>query len=144
MGHQATTLKNGRTQPGGHDIALKVNVDRGRIEDFLRLASHSESPMLTGDLALKTSFHFPPGPDSVLERMRLDGNFSLDNAAFTSAKIQDWVGQLSMRGQGKPKEAKEAKDAGVDVRSAMQGNFKMANGVIDAAESEIHRTRSGD
>lgn len=130
VGHQATTLKNGRIQPGGHDIALTVNVDRGKIEDFLRLASHSESPTLTGDLALKTSFHLPPGPDSVLERMRLDGKFSLDNVAFTSAKIQGWVGQLSMRGQGRPKEAKEDKDAGVDVRSAMQGDFKMANEVL--------------
>jgi len=29
----------GSQQPGGHDIALTVNVDKGRIEDFLRLAS---------------------------------------------------------------------------------------------------------
>jgi len=30
----------GQKQSVGHDIALKVNVDRARIEDFLRLASH--------------------------------------------------------------------------------------------------------
>ena len=127
---KAMTLKNGQTQPGGHDIALMVNVDRGRIVDFLRLASHSASPMLTGDLALQTSFHIPPGTGSVLDRMRLDGKFSLENAAFTSTKIQDSVDQLSLRGQGKPKEAKDAKGSSVDVRSAMQGNFKLANGVV--------------
>jgi hypothetical protein len=130
---QAIALKNGRTVPPGHDIALNVNVDRGKIEDFLRLASHTGSPMLSGDLNLKTSFHVPPGTDPVLQRMQLNGEFFLNGATFTSTKIQGSIEQLSLRGQGKPKEAKQAKDAssdGEDVRSAMQGDFKMANGIL--------------
>ena len=120
---QAKTLRDGRTLPAGHDISLNVNVDRGNIADFLRLASHSGNPLLSGDLALKTSLDIPPGTDSVLERMVLDGNFSLDDAEFASTKIQDWVSELSMRGQGKPKDAKAAAP---DVRSTMQGDFQMA------------------
>lgn len=119
---QAKTLKDGETLPAGHDIALIVNVDHGRMEDFMRLASSSGNPMLTGDLVLKTSLNIPPGTESVLERMVLKGNFSLDDAEFTSTKIQDKVGELSLRGQGKPKEAKS--DA-ADVRSAMQSDFQM-------------------
>jgi len=119
---QAKTLRDGRTLPAGHDIALMVNVDHGRMEDFMRLASSSGNPMLTGDLVLKTSLNIPPGTESVLGRMALKGNFSLENAEFTSATIQQKVGELSLRGQGKPK---EAKTAAPDVRSAMESDFQM-------------------
>jgi len=120
---QEKTLKDGRTLPSGHDIELRVNVDRGHIEDFLRLASHSGTPMLTGVLALKTALEIPPGKETVLERLTLNGNFSLDDTEFTSTKIQNWVEQLSLRGQGDPK---AAKNAGSDVRSAMQSDFQLS------------------
>ena len=125
---QTETLKNGVTRPGGHEIALMVNVDRGRIEDFLRLTSHSGTPILTGDLTLKTSLEIPPGPDPVVKRLKLKGNFDINNAQFTSDKIQDWVGQLSLRGQGHPKAAKNGD--GTDVQSSMQGDFTMAGAQI--------------
>jgi len=125
---QTETLKNGATRPGGHEIALMVNVDRGRIEDFLRLTSHSGTPILTGDLTLKTSLEIPPGPDPVVKRLKLKGNFDINNAQFTSDKIQDWVGQLSLRGQGHPKAAKNG--GGTDVQSSMQGDFTMAGAQI--------------
>jgi hypothetical protein len=124
----AGVAKNGAAQTGGHEIALNVNVGRGRIEDFLRLASKSGTPLLTGELALKTTLEILPGKALVHERMKLNGNFSLDDAAFTSAKIQDYVGQLSLRGQGDPKDAKRGN--GTDVRSAMQSDFTMAGAVI--------------
>jgi hypothetical protein len=124
----AGALPNGTAQPGGHEIALKVNVDKGRMEDFLRLASKSGTPLLTGALALKTTLEIPPGTAPVHERMKLKGNFSLEDAAFTSAKIQDDVGQLSLRGQGDAMDAKRGE--GTDVRSAMQSDFTMAGGVI--------------
>lgn len=120
---QEKTLKDGRTLPSGHDIELTVNVDRGHIEDFLRLASHSGSPLLTGALALKTALEIPPGKETVLERLTLNGNFSLDDADFTSAKIQEWVRQLSLRGQGDPK---AAKNAGPNVRSAIESDFQLS------------------
>ena len=124
----AEALPDGTALPGGHEIALKVNVDRGRMEDFLRLASKNGTPLLTGALALKTTLEIPPGTAPVHERMKLNGNFSLEDAAFTSAKIQDDVGQLSLRGQGDAKDARRGE--GTDVRSAMQSDFTMAGGVI--------------
>jgi hypothetical protein len=115
--------------PGmGHDIALTVHVGQGRMEDFLRLTSHSQTPLLTGAVRLKTKLEIPPGTVPVLERLKLDGNFALDNVRFTSAKIQDKVDGLSLRGQGRPTDAKNG--GGGDVRSAMQGDFTMAGGVI--------------
>ena len=78
----------GAQQYTGHDIALTVNVDKARIEDFLRLTSRTGNVLLTGDVTVKTSLHIPPGAAPVHERLKLDGSFALDRARFTSAKIQ--------------------------------------------------------
>ncbi|MGB8831798.1 MAG: AsmA-like C-terminal region-containing protein, partial [Candidatus Sulfotelmatobacter sp.] len=127
VGVPAGVLPNGSAWPGGHQIALNVNVDAGHMEDFLRLVSKSGSPILTGELTLKTALEIPPGTEPVQEKLKLKGNFVLEDAAFTSEKIQHDVGELSMRGQGDPK---EAKNAGSDVRSAIESNFTMAGGMI--------------
>jgi hypothetical protein len=123
-------VADGKTveRPGGHDIALTVNVDRGRIEDFLRLASSSGTPLLTGSLTTKATLEIPPGSVPVEKRLKLTGAFVLEDAQFASEKIQGRIGQLSARGQGRPKDAKAGGDA--DVRSSMKGNFQMASGVV--------------
>lgn len=115
-------------QHGGHEIALDVNVPSGQIADFLRLVTHGDNPMLTGILHMKTTLEIPPGANPVHERMRLKGSFILDDAQFTNQKVQDRIGDLSMRGQGKPGDAKT--EAAADVRSTMESNFTMADGVI--------------
>jgi hypothetical protein len=118
----------GRPLSKGHDIALNINVDSARIEDFLRLASRNSMPLLTGSLTMKAALHIPPGPAPVHERLNLKGAFSLDQVRFASNKIQDGITQLSLRGQGRPRDVKAA-DPGA-TRSTMQGDFQMASGVI--------------
>ncbi|MGD1107576.1 MAG: AsmA-like C-terminal region-containing protein [Terracidiphilus sp.] len=127
VGVPAEALPNGAARPGGHEIALNVNVDRGRAEDFLRLTSKNGTPFLTGALTLKTTLEIPPGTEPVQEKMKLNGSFVLEDAAFTSAKFQNEVGELSRRGQGQPK---DAKNAGSQVRSAIASDLMMDNGVI--------------
>jgi hypothetical protein len=112
----------------GHDIALTVLVDRGRIEDFLRLASRSETPLVTGALTMRAALHIRPGTAPVEARLGLKGSFALEEARFTSAKIQGRIEELSLRGQGRPQEVKTTDPA--SIRSTMQGNFEMAGGVI--------------
>jgi hypothetical protein len=112
----------------GHDIALNVNVDRARIEDFLRLASRSDKVLLTGDLTMQAKLHIPPGPEPVHERLRLDGKFLLDKALFSSAKIQGRIAELSLRGQGRPADVKSTDPA--TIQSRMQSSFQLAGGVI--------------
>jgi hypothetical protein len=130
------TTSHGTATPGGHEIALNVKVTGGRMEDFLRLTSKSGTPLLTGTLALKTTLEIPPGAAPVEERLKLKGSFTLEDAHFTSTKIQNDVGQLSLRGQGLPKEAKSGE--GADVRSGMQSDFTMANAVITLPDLEYN------
>jgi hypothetical protein len=123
------TDANGEPMSKGHDIALNIDVKSGRMEDFLHLASRSSAPLLTGALTMKAALHIPPGKAPVQQRMSLKGSFHLDQAHFASAKIQGGITQLSLRGQGLPHEVKGADPNA--TRSAMQGNFQMANSVIN-------------
>ncbi len=125
---QPEAVVGGAQQYGGHDISLAVNVDKGRIEDFLRLASRTGNVLLTGDLAMKTALHIPPGPAPVHLRLKLDGEFQLRNALFTSAKMQKRIAELSLRGQGQP-DALKTTDP-VTIFSGMQSDFQLAGGVI--------------
>ncbi len=127
VGKPRETLPNGTTLPSGHYVALNVIVNGGRMEDFMRLVSKSGTPLMTGELTLKTKLEIPPGTQPVEQKIKLDGNFKLEDVTFTSAKVQNDVGELSMRGQG---DAKDAKDAGNQVRSALESNFTMNNGLI--------------
>lgn len=116
-----------KAHPGGHDVELKVNVNSGRIEDFLRLATRGE-PVLTGTLTMTTNLEVPPGKAKIADRLRLNGNFLLAHAEFTNQKVQDRIQELSLRGQGKPQKTKDPTAA--DVRSNMQSDFQMSNGLI--------------
>ncbi len=116
----------------GHDIRLTVDVDRGRIEDFLCLANRSPNPVLTGDLSVKASLHIPPGKAPVYQRITIDGTFKLDQAKFTSDKIQGRIEELSLRGQGHPGDIKKTDPD--QVSSQMDGEFHMAGAVINLPE----------
>jgi hypothetical protein len=112
----------------GHDITLDVTIDRGRIEDILQIAADAERPFMTGNLMLKTKYHQPPGPVSVVDKLLLDGQFHLTQARFSSESIQSKIVQLSLRGQGKPGDVKTTDPT--DIFSEMQGHFKLGNGML--------------
>jgi hypothetical protein len=112
----------------GHDIALTVDVDRARIEDFLRLATDAPVPILDGNIHVQAKLNIPPGNAPVHERISLDGHFVLDDAEFTSLPVQKRIRELSMRGQGKVDELKSASDE--KIKSRVEGDFDLAGGVL--------------
>ena len=125
---RVTAVQNGALVSRGHDIQITMAVDRGTMGDFLRLLSRSGVPLLTGTLDMNGKLHIPPGTEPVQDRLKLNGTFSLEDVRFTSARVQERVTELSMRGQGDPKEAHSA-DANA-VRSTMRGEFHMADGSV--------------
>jgi hypothetical protein len=123
-------------QKRGHDIVLEVTIDRGRIEDILRISANQDSPFMTGALTMKTHFHLPPGQDAVVDKLQLDGQFHLSEARFSSDKMQGRIEELSLRGQGKPKEVKTADPT--TVLSEMQGHFKLGDGTLQLPDLDYH------
>lgn len=119
----------------GKDIHLNVTVSPGRIQDLLLLTVKAQPPLMTGDVQLHTLFDLPPGTGSVTERLQLKGDFSLANTVFTSDKIQSQVDQLSLRGQGKPKQAAQAaaieaatvQPGALGISSEMRGDFVLGD-----------------
>ncbi len=116
-------------QPGyfGRRVQLDINVGPADIADILRLAVKTSPPVLRGGLQLTASLDLPPGPETVPHRMHLKGRFTIHNGTFSNESFQKDLQQLSLRGQGRPQEAKSASVEGLhSVESQMQGNFDLA------------------
>jgi AsmA-like protein len=122
-------------EPRGHHVELDVVIDKGKIEDLLRLAIRTDPPIMTGGVRLKTHFDLPPGDPDVADRLKLAGNFEVSEAHFTNDKIQSKVDALSMRTQGKPK---LAHDSIADiVPSDLTGAFNLSDGLISFSQLQF-------
>ncbi len=120
----------------GKTVALDVVFREAYIEDLMRLAMKGPKPMMRGPIDLKVKLQWPPGKGDIADKLRLSGAFALRQAHFTSATVQDKFDGLSSRAQGKPG------DKAVDeVRATLEGNFRLANGVIEF--SRLHLTIPG-
>ena len=94
--------------PNGHRVELDVVIDKGKIEDLLKMAIRTDPAIMTGLVHLKTKFDLPPGEADVANRVKLTGNFQVSGAHFTNEKIQEKIDALSVRSQGKPKPAQDS------------------------------------
>lgn len=109
----------------GRTLTLDIQMDEGRLEDVLRLVVKTPKPTMTGRLALKSALKLPPGEADVLDRMALEGEFSIDDTRFTDAGVQQKINELSLRGRGKLGEESARR-----VGSNFEGRFSMAGGVL--------------
>ena len=121
--------------PGGHRVELDVVIEKGKIEDLLKLAVRTDPPVLTGLVHLKTKFDLSPGEADVANRLKLAGNFEVSGAHFTNDKIQDKVDALSMRSQGKPKQAQDGIPD--NIHSDMKGTFRLADGRLTFSQLQF-------
>ena len=115
----------------GRDVEMKVVIDRGRLEDVMALAVSSPRPPMTGALRLQADFVIPAGEMNVVDKLRLDGYFSIDGGRFTDPTVQQKINEMSMRASGKLAKAKPAAPAPTLVASDFQGRFKLADGVLN-------------
>jgi hypothetical protein len=106
----------------GRTTTLDVTIDKGRLEDVLRMAVKAPEPPMVGALTLTTTFLLPPGDRDVIEKLQLDGAFTIAGARFTSGEIQTKINGLSQRTRGKNPEATPA-----HVSSQFAGAFKLRN-----------------
>lgn len=112
------------TTPGqpGRMVKLEVAIDKGRVDDVLLLAVKSMRP-LVGTLSLQTSLIIPPGNRDVVEKLKLDGQFTMSNAHFTNVNVGQKITELSQRARGKQPDAEE-KPVGCDFA----GQFRLDEG----------------
>ncbi len=124
-----------RMKPTGHRVELDVVMEKGKIDDLLKMAVRTDPPIMTGSVRLKTKFDLPPGPADFANRLKLTGSFEISAAHFSNDKIQGKIDNLSMRSQGKPKLVQD--DMAANVGSDMQGTFSLGNGVISFSQLQF-------
>jgi hypothetical protein len=109
----------------GHLITLEVVSPKARLEDLLQLSTKSNQPMMSGLVNLKTKLILPPGKVKVLDKLVLDGEFTVSNGRFASSDVRDKLAAFSRHAQGQPDDP----DAGSAI-SDLHGKFHLKNGVI--------------
>jgi AsmA-like C-terminal region len=118
--------------PKGHHVELDVTIDKGRIDDLLKLAVRTNPPVMTGYVRLKTKLDLPPGEPDVSNRLKLAGSFEVSQVHFTNDKTQGKIDALSMRSQGKPKLAQD--QVPDNILSNLRGTFGLAGGLLSFSQ----------
>jgi hypothetical protein len=114
--------------PKGHDIELEVVLDHARIEDLLKLGVRTDPPIMSGPVQMKTRLSLAPGEANVADRLKLAGEFHVLRAHFSNEKVQGKLDSLSLRSQGKPRQAREPSEE--DVPVDVQGVFALNDGLL--------------
>jgi hypothetical protein len=109
----------------GRQVALDITMDDARVEDVLRLVVKSAKPPMIGALKLTTKFVLPPGDRDVVDKLRLDGQFSIARVQFTEINVQDKIDELSHRSRGKSPDAEQQ-----HVVSDFKGRFRLGDGTL--------------
>jgi hypothetical protein len=132
--------------PGGKGKLTKLQFTsrRGRIEDILGLFVTERSPM-SGETSLKADVEVPPGDGSFLRKVKLNGQFGIDEGSFTKAQTQKDVNELSAGARGQNKENPET------VVTNLRGRVSLSDGTahftdlsfgIPGAQANMHGTYS--
>jgi len=108
----------------GRTVTVDVAIADGRLEDLLRLAVPTSQPPMSGTLQMTTKLTLPPGNQDVVDKLRLDGRFDIDDARFASDDVQRKIDELSRRSRGKPE------DAATGAASDFSGRFRLAGAVL--------------
>jgi len=109
----------------GKSIVLDVHLEDGRIEDVVKLAVAGEPPMV-GKIQFRSKMELPPGDVDVIQKLRLDGNFGVGNAEFTTPTVQEKIETLSHKSRGLDKD--EIKDE--RIVSDLRGSFILRNAIV--------------
>jgi len=109
----------------GRTINLDAVSQGARIEDLLRLAVKSNDPLLTGVARLKTKILIPEEDRDMVDRLKLDGQFGIEEMRFTNPSTEGKVDALSRRAQGHPKDFSLGSDA-----TELKGRFKLDDAII--------------
>ncbi len=109
----------------GKTVALDVVVNQARLQDILKLAIRADKNPMNGIISFKTKMIIPPGDIDVADKLKLDGEFGIGAAKFTSLNVQNKVNTLSGRARG------DTDDSDAEsVVSNLKGRFRLDNGKV--------------
>ena len=107
-------------------ILLDAESENASLQDLLCLVIKAHEPPLTGAISFQTQIEIPPGHGAIAERLRLNGQFNVTSARFSSLNVQKRLAGLSRRGLGDA----EAESPG-SVVSNLAGKYALQNDVMN-------------
>lgn|SRR5487761_85276 len=107
------------------EIVLDVKGLQNRLEDLLPLALKSGEPPMTGLISYAANLKIPPGTGDLVDRLKLNGSFSVSKARFTKLKVQGKVDVLSEKGLGQHRSIDQAV-----IASSLRGYFALLGGAM--------------
>ena len=138
----------GITGQKGKTAVLEFAARQGRIQDILFMFIREPRSPLTGLVTFKATTTVPPDEGPFLRKVRLEGDFGIDDARFTSPHTQDTVEKLSERARGE-KENEHDKVEPERVLSGLKGHVVLKNGTayfsnlsfdVPGATAQMHGT----
>jgi hypothetical protein len=111
-------------------VSFNALTTHARMEDILRLVVGGK-PVLTGGADFRSKIFIPPGHQDVLDKLRLDGQFKIAHAEFTSPEIERRLLALSDRARGISKKEEQQGQGPETVASDFDGRFRLVDGVTD-------------
>jgi hypothetical protein len=127
----------------GKTALLDLTSWQARIEDILGLfVSEPRAPM-SGPVTLKAKVEIPPGKEPFLEKVKLEGEFGIDDGTFSKPETQKNVNELSAGARG------EKMDDAETVLSDLKGQVVLEGGLarfsnltfsIPGAKARMHGT----
>jgi len=129
----------------GKTALLQISTQHGRIEDMLGLFANAPKAAMTGPAAIQAKVEIPTSDEPFLKKVKIEGNFGVDDGTFTKPQTQTDVNQLSAGARG------DKKDEAVDVVSDLKGKATVVAGMaafsdlsfgIPGAAAKMHGTYS--
>ena len=115
--------------PAGHVVRLSVEIADGRIEDLMKLTMHTPAPPMKSRLTLRTQLIIPPGKVDVVDKLELEGEFSIVRGGFTNRDVQNRINGLSRMARGRVRA--ETGIGATTVTSDFEGRFAVRKGRVD-------------
>ena len=114
-------------------VVLDVVMNRGHIEDILRLAVKGSQALMNGEMNLRTKLQILPVGGPFDERLVMTGDVDMEKSHFTAASVQEKLDSLSRRAQGRPKDEEIS-----DVLSSIRGDFDLRDGDVTFGSLTFH------
>jgi hypothetical protein len=127
---RTTIGAQGRIAPAqprqGKTASLDFLVRDGRIEDVLLLFVKDPHSPLMGATSFRAHITIPPGQGNFVRKVKLQGEFGIGGARFTSPKTENSLTDLSRRASGEKDKITENPER---VLSDLRGQVTLSNGV---------------
>jgi hypothetical protein len=115
----------------GKTTSLELEVNEGRIQDLLRLFVTANRPPMNGQTRLKAHVLIPPEGRPFLKELILQGDFGIDEAAFTKPPTQTQVDELSDRARGEKKDKDKDKNEDKNKTASESDTDDLENVVLN-------------